>query len=134
MARFMALDPSAVSRLLKGERKMSAEDQDQFSAFLGVGLAEVATRRRGGSMGFAEAKQEAYASGSPALDPSVKMFTENDIIYRDGKRWVEASDGTLLELHPAFGCMKGTVTIMPDVDLTAPMDWEEEWGEKLYNE
>ncbi|MCL6709206.1 helix-turn-helix domain-containing protein [Pseudomonas sp. R2.Fl] len=133
MARFMGLDPSAVSRMLKGERKMSAEEQDQISAFLGVGLAEVATRRRGGSMGFAETKQEAYASGSgsPALDPSVKMFTEADIIYKDGKRWMETSDGTLLELHPAFGCMKGTMTIPDDLDLTAPAD--PDWG-KVYED
>lgn len=62
------------------------------------------------------------------------MFTENDIIYKDGKRYMETEDGELLELHPAFGCMKGTITVMPGVDLTAPMDWEVEWGEKLYNE
>lgn len=136
MARFMKLDPSAVSRMLKGERKMSAEEQDQISDFLGVGLEEVAIRRRGKQTGFGEKKQEAYAQdvGRSALEPPVEMFTEADIIHKDGKRWMEAPDGTLIELHPAFGCMKGTITVMPGVDLTAPMDWDEEWGEKLYNE
>ena len=47
---------------------------------------------------------------------------------------METEDGTLVELHPIFGCMEGTITVMPGVDLTAPMDWDEEWGEKLYNE
>ncbi|MGK9050573.1 helix-turn-helix domain-containing protein [Neorhizobium petrolearium] len=136
LARFMALDPSAVSRMLKGERKMSAEEQDQISAFLGVGLEEVATHRRGEHAGFSEKKQEAYAPDLNPMppEPPVKMFAEADIIHQDGKRWMENEDGDLIELHPAYGCMKGTITVMPGVDLTAPMDWDEEWGEKLYNE
>lgn len=135
MARFMEIDPSAVSRMLNGERKMSAEEQDQISAFFGVGIEEVAAHRRGEVAGFGEKKQAAYeADASSAAEPPVTMFTVDDIIYKDGKRWMELEDGSLLELHPAYGCMAGTMTIMPGVDLTAPMDWDEEWGEKLYNE
>ncbi len=138
MARFMGLDPSAVSRMLSGERKMSADEQDQIADYLGLPLEEVAAHRRGDASGFAEKKQAGYESGgtAPVLpeEPPVKMFTEDDVIYKDGKRWMELEDGTLIEVHPAWGCMKGTLTIMPGVDLTAPMDWDEEWGEKLYNE
>lgn len=138
MARFMGLDPSAVSRMLSGERKMSADEQDQVADYLSVPLVEVAARRRGDAAGFAEKKQAGYESGGTAPvspeEPPVKMFTEDDVIYKDGKRWMELEDGTLIEVHPAWGCMKGTLTIMPGVDLTAPMDWDEEWGEKLYNE
>ncbi|MEQ1406465.1 hypothetical protein ABK249_16155 [Neorhizobium sp. Rsf11] len=43
----------------------------------------------------------------------------------------EISDEDLPD-HPIFGCMEGTITIMPGADLTEPMDFE--WGEKLYNE
>jgi hypothetical protein len=32
--------------------------------------------------------------------------------------------------HPAFGCMQGTVTLPPDVDLTDPAD--PEWGRRAY--
>jgi transcriptional regulator with XRE-family HTH domain len=132
MARFMGLDPSAVSRMLNGERKMSADEQDDVAAFLGINLELVAAHRRGQVSGFGESKQETY---DPAPDAApVKMFTKDDIIYKDGKRWMEMADGTLVELHPIFGCMDGTITVMPGVDLTAPMDWDEEWGEKLYNE
>jgi len=135
LARFMGLDPSAVSRMLKGERKMSADEQDQISNFLGVNLEEIAMRRRGEYAGFGESKQDAYnVADMPAYpeSPPVKMFTEEDIIYKDGKRYMETSEGELLELHPIFGCMKGTITIMPGVDLTEPMDFE--WSGKLYNE
>lgn len=74
------------------------------------------------------------SQSTPPELPLTKMFTEDDIIYKDGKRYMETEEGKLLELHPIFGCMKGTITVMPGVDLTAPMDWDEEWGEKLYNE
>lgn len=34
--------------------------------------------------------------------------------------------------HPAIGAMKGMITVMPGVDLTAPVD--PEWIERLYDE
>lgn len=120
MARFMNLDPSAVSRMLSGERKMSAEEQDDIAAFLGADLLEVAAHRRGEVLGFGEAKQEAY------VPEPVKMFTKDDVIYKDGKRYMELDDGTLQEIHPMFGCMEGTMIIPDDLDLTAPAD--PDWG------
>lgn len=134
LARYMLLDPSAVSRMLNGDRKMSADEQDGVAAFLCLSLEEVAARRRGDTAGFSENTQADYQAESIPPQPTVKMFTADDIIYKDGKRWMELEDGTLLELHPIYGCMEGTLTIMPGVDLTAPMDWDEAWGEKLYNE
>jgi transcriptional regulator with XRE-family HTH domain len=133
LGRFMNIDASAASRMLKGERKMSADEQDRIAAFLGVSLEEVAAHRRGEHSGFAERKQEAYQSGGGAAmpEPPVKMFTEADIVYKDGKRWMEAQDGRLIELHPAFGCMKGTMTVPEDLDLTAPAD--PDWG-KVYED
>lgn len=134
LARFLKVDPSAVSRMLKGERKMSAEEQDQVAAFFGISVEEVAARRRGEPLGFSESKQEPYLAGGGARkdEPAMKMFTEADVIHKDGKRWMEGPDGRLLELHPAFGCMAGTMTIPDDLDLTAPIDVE--WSDKLYNE
>ncbi len=125
LARFMDLDPSAVSRMLSGERKMSAEEQDDIAAFLGANLDDVAAHRRGGIAGFAESKQEAY------VPEPMKMFTKDDVIYKDGKRYMETADGQLLELHPIFGCMEGTMTIPDDLDLTAPVD--PDWG-KVYDD
>ena len=134
LARFMGLDASAVSRMLKGERKMSADEQDRISNFLGINLEEIAARRRGDHAGLGENKQAAYTAGEgtgQAETAPVKMFTEADIIYKDGKRWMETEDGELLELHPAFGCMKGAMTIPEDLDLTAPAD--PDWG-RVYDD
>jgi hypothetical protein len=95
-------------------------------------LGEVAARRRGEGAGFGEKKQAGYqAEFDGNCTPAVKMFTEDDIIYKDGKRWMELDDGTLIELHPAYGCMKGTMTIPDDLDLTAPAD--PDWG-KVYDD
>ena len=133
LARFMGLDPSAVSRMLKGERRMSADEQDDVSNFLGVNLEEIAIHRRGLAGGFGENTQSGYSAdgGTPGSVPSSdRWFTQEDIIYKDGKRWMEGRNGELVELHPAFGCMRGTITVMPGVDLTEPMDFE--WSDELY--
>jgi len=132
LARFMQMDAAAVSRMLNGQRGMSAAEQDKVAAFLGIGLSEVAAHRGGLQAGFSENQQEAYTA-EPAPSPEEKMFTEADIVYKDGQRWFQGPDG-LLPLHPIYGCMKGTMTVLDDVDLTVPIDWEYEWGEKLYNE
>ncbi|TCQ10128.1 helix-turn-helix protein [Rhizobium sp. PP-F2F-G36] len=119
LARFLGLDPSAVSRMLKGERKMTAEEQDQIAAFLDVGIIDVAAHRRGDSQsvheyGFRESIQQAYVpQGGQTSRVSL----------------VEPADPAFV--HPAFGCMIGTMTVPGDLDLTAPMDVE--WSDTLYN-
>lgn len=134
LARFMRIDASAVSRMLRGERKMSADEQDQVAAFLELSLEDVAQHRRVNPDGFGEGKQKGYAVGALAGSPAeseVRMVTEADIVWRDDRRFIEAGDGELVELHPAFGCMKGTMTIPDDLDLTAPAD--PDWG-KVYED
>ncbi|MFD2057206.1 hypothetical protein ACFSQT_30230 [Mesorhizobium calcicola] len=67
---------------------------------------------------------------------SVNIAGENLVFRRakGPKGFAEAAqaeiDGTLSR-HPIFGCMKGTLTIIPDVDLTEPAD--PDWG-KVYED
>jgi len=132
LAKFMQMDPAAVSRMLNGQRNMSADEQDHIARFLGVDLQEIALHRGGLKAGFEEEKQDAYvADTSFAPVEEVAMFTAGAIIFKEGQRWIEGPDG-LLPLHPIFGCMKGTMNIPADLDLTAPIDFE--WSDKLYNE
>lgn len=42
-----------------------------------------------------------------------------------------AFDATVEVRHPAFGCMKGTVTLRSDVDLTEPAD--PDWGRRAWS-
>jgi len=131
LGRYLGLHKSAVSKLLSGQRDMTASEQDQVADYLGVGIAQIAAHRGVVQTGFGERKQENYETSATAPEPEMKMFTEADIIFKDGKRWMQGPDG-LIPLHPIFGCMKGTLTTAPGVDLTEPMDFE--WGGELYNE
>jgi hypothetical protein len=63
--------------------------------------------------GFAEMKQQGFKP-SPAKGPPLETLGDKTP-YR----------------HPAWGAMKGMITILPDVDLTAPayVDWKKLYGE-----
>jgi transcriptional regulator with XRE-family HTH domain len=129
MARELGLDPSAVSRMLRGERKMSAEEQDRIAAYLAVPLAVVAARRRGEVAGFAEEGQEGYVPNAPQADLE-KTKTQSAAPWD-----VDPLEGLNLEATNFYdrvrGCMKGTITIAPGVDLTEPTD--PEWA-KVYDD
>ena len=129
MARMLGLDPSAVSRMLRGERKMSAEEQDGIAAYLGLPLSVVAARRRGEMAGFAEEGQEGYVPNAPQADLAKTK-------RRSATPWdADPLDGLNLEATNFYdrvrGCMKGTITIAPGVDLTEPAD--PEWA-KVYDD
>ena len=116
MARTLGLDPSSVSRMLRGERKMTADEQDGIAAYLGVPLTDVAARRRGEVAGFAERGQEPLKmdeNGPPDAGIGAEPAPGDNFYDR------------------IRGCMKGTVTIAPGVDLTAPVD--PEWA-KVYDD
>ena len=62
--------------------------------------------------GFGEMNQSEFAAPIPVL--GTKSETTNKAPYR----------------HPAWGGMKGMITLLPDVDLTAPAyeDWKKLYG------
>ena len=111
---------------------MSAAEQDRLSAFLEVTLAEIAMHRGIPQPGFGETNQEGYSAEARFdVSPETRMFTEADIIYEDGKRWIQGPDG-LLPLDPLFGCMKGSPLLPDDLDPTMLIEFE--WSGKLYHE
>lgn len=122
MARALGLDPSAASRMLRGERKMSAEEQDGIAAYLGISLSEVAARRRGEVNGFGEKGQEDYHS-NPVRKIDVDL--PGDVVAS------KDDEAGISFYERVRGCMKGTITIMPGTDLTAPAD--PEWA-KVYDD
>ena len=120
MARTLGLDPSSLSRMLRGERRMTADEQDGIAAYLGVSLLEVAEHRRGEGRGFAERGQEPLArDGGEAIARGKGKQDDVDV----------AVTGNFLDR--IRGRMKGTVTIAPGVDLTAPVD--PEWA-RVYDD
>jgi transcriptional regulator with XRE-family HTH domain len=121
MARVLGLDPSGVSRMLRGERKMSADEQDGIADYLGVSIVEVAARRRGESAGFGEQAQEA-----------LKMDTEGAGAVVQAGNGSDAEAATSVSLFDRLRSkMAGTVTIPPGVDVTKPAD--PEWA-RVYDD
>ncbi|MDX3925052.1 MAG: helix-turn-helix transcriptional regulator [Shinella sp.] len=115
LGRFMNIDAGAASRMLNGQRNMSAKEQDQVAQFLEVSIEDVAVHRNSSRGGFAETKQTDFIDTEPSSPKKEAGFS-----------------GDKPKRHPVFGCMKGTMTIPDDLDLTAPIDVE--WSSKLYNE
>ena len=128
MAKALGLNASAVSRMLRGERKMSAEEQDGIADYLGVSVLEVASRRRGEGVGFAERGQEPFSTdGERPLHAS-----EGHRVKADAEAPSDTNPTGADNFYDRIrGCMKGTVTIPPGVDLTAPAD--PDWG-KVYDD
>jgi hypothetical protein len=63
--------------------------------------------------GFGEMKQPEFTA--PVSGKAAKPASQDKTPYR----------------HPAWGAMKGMITLLPDVDLTAPSydDWKTLYGE-----
>ncbi|MBB3975390.1 transcriptional regulator with XRE-family HTH domain [Rhizobium azooxidifex] len=126
MARAMGLDPSSLSRMLRGERRMTADEQDGIAAYLGVSLLEVAAHRRGERQGFAEEGQEALKTDADRGSASMPEGGRGTV---GGRTESEAEPDNFYDR--VRGCMKGTVTIPEGVDLTEPTD--PEWA-KVYDD
>lgn len=111
LAKAMGLDPSALSRIVSGERSLKAGEQDAMAALLGVSIDDIAVHRNSdvAQEGFSEMQQ---AELKPPVKAAVGQAKQP---YR----------------HPAWGALKGMITIPPDVDLTEPSypDWKKLYGE-----
>lgn len=114
LAADLGMDASAVSRMFNGQRNMTAEEQDRIAGRLGVSLSDIAAHRGAAKGGFAEMAQVEYeAQGETATGKRLKGQKDP---YR----------------HPIFGCMAGTVTIMPGVDLTESLVTDDDIDLGLY--
>jgi hypothetical protein len=54
----------------------------------------------------------------------LRRCTDSEIPMTVNQVETQADDKLTEKMHPIFGCLKGTVTLAPGVDLTDP-----EWGE-----
>ena len=116
LARNMAIDPSALSRALNSQRKLKPEEISRLSEILGHPAARILEHITvGQSEGFAEMPQPKL--GTPALSPAPADAQPMPPV---GK-----------VQHPAFGALKGMITLLPSVDYTEPAD--PEWG-KVYED
>ncbi len=118
VARRMPMEASALSRSLNSDRKLKPTEIRRLAEILGRPTAEVLERvalpaeARIEEEGFGEMKQSDFTRHPMSAD---KAASPSKTPYR----------------HPAWGAMKGMITLLPDVDLTAPAyeDWKKLYGE-----
>ncbi len=119
MARRMGLAPSALSRALSGARHFKAAEIGQIAAILQVSEAELLdrivdrkTRTHPGRPAFPAAD-----AGMGAMEEQA-AFTERPGMKHKDEDYIVPPRGA----DPLFGCLAGSLTLVPGVDYAAPAD------------
>lgn len=116
----MGLAPSALSRALRGARHFKAAEIKRMAAILRVSEAEVLDRM-----------VEKPARAEPAKIPprTGAGVMEGQAAFADRFEMKDENDAYIVPprgADPLFGCVAGSLTLLPDVDYAAPAepDWE----------
>jgi transcriptional regulator with XRE-family HTH domain len=116
MASRMNIHYSALSRTLNGERRMQVDEIRKIAEILDRQESEI-LMHLGSSNDVARLSERGPRSG----------FREEQMDFNNapdmtGEEYVVPPRGA----DPLFGCMAGTLTLLPDIDYTAPAD--PDWG------
>ena len=143
MAKRLNIHYSALSRTLNGERRMQVDEIRRIAEILGKSERAVSAHvgsafdrsaenasvpaLRGKSAGKrARAKSSGRHPGFGFMEGQVAFKDALDMNSED-EEYIVPPRGA----DPLFGCMAGTLTLLPDVDYTAPAD--PDWG-KVYDD
>jgi len=135
VAKLMEMDPSALSRALDGIRAIKAPEVRRLAEALCLPEADV--------LAHVGRPNNAKAKGSTAgasvadrvgaeLSERLPGLMEEQVGFKaelenENDPYVVPPQGA----DPLFGCIAGTLTLLPDVDYTAPAD--PDWG-KAYDD
>jgi transcriptional regulator with XRE-family HTH domain len=133
MADRLDMHYSALSRTLNGERRMQVDEMRKIAEIFGRPESEILVHydfpaaeklgAQGSDHSFGEFAGN--ARGSPGLMEGQVDF--KDDMSGNKEEYIVPPRGA----DPLFGCMAGTLTLLPDVDYTEPAD--PEWG-KVYDD
>ncbi|MES0035587.1 helix-turn-helix domain-containing protein [Mesorhizobium sp. M0046] len=116
MAGRMNIHYSALSRTLNGERRMQVDEIRKIAEILDRQESEILVHL-GSSNDGARLSEPGRRSGFRE-----EQMDFNNAADMTGEEYVVPPRGA----DPLFGCMAGTLTLLPDVDYTAPAD--PDWG------
>jgi transcriptional regulator with XRE-family HTH domain len=143
VARRMGVDKSAVSLALDGRRQFKLSDIDKIATILGATLDEVTNHaksipkkagprkkdRKGAPMmdavGTSDQSETALPEKAGFMEEQTEFFGAANIMdelngFAESPKHTDL--GRSARPHPLFGCLKGVITLLPDVDLTEPAD------------
>ncbi|MGX8012118.1 helix-turn-helix domain-containing protein [Mesorhizobium sp. ORM8.1] len=123
MASSMNMHYSALSRTLSGERRMQVDEIRRIAEIFGQPISEILAHL--GSSGGHQ------STGDAGLRQG---FMEDKVGFKNASVMSGNSEDYIVpprDADPLFGCMAGTLTLLPDVDYTAPAD--PDWG-KVYDD
>ncbi|MDG4881815.1 helix-turn-helix transcriptional regulator [Mesorhizobium sp. WSM4884] len=121
MAGRMGMHYSALSRTLSGERRMQVDEIRKIAEIFDQPVSEILVHL-GSSGAPVDAKPRAAQESRPGFAEGHMDFNDTDA----NEDYIVPPPGA----DPLFGCMAGTLKLLPDVDYTAPAD--PDWG-KVYD-
>jgi transcriptional regulator with XRE-family HTH domain len=123
MAARMNMHYSALSRTLNGERRMQVDEIRKIAEIFDQPVSEVWAH-----LGSSMSRQNAEDTGRrPGFMEGQMDFEKTTDMNGNSEEYIVPPRGA----DPLFGCMTGTLTLLPDVDYTAPAD--PDWG-KVYDD
>ncbi|WP_149791101.1 helix-turn-helix transcriptional regulator [Mesorhizobium sp. NFR06] len=121
MASRMGMHYSALSRTLNGERRMQVDEIRKIAEIFDRPVSEILVHL-GSSSDPADRKHRAADESEPGFMEGHMDFNDTDV----KEDYIVPPAGA----DHLFGCMAGTLKLLPDVDYTAPA--EPDWG-KVYD-
>lgn len=119
VAKKMGLDPSALSRALNGQRGIKTDEIVKIAAILNEPVSAV--------VAHLYMRSDTEVSAIPTSKPHLGAgFMEAQLDFKDTSGGNEERIVAPRGADPLFGCMADTLTLLPDVDYTAPAD--PDWG------
>ncbi|MEI5681311.1 MULTISPECIES: helix-turn-helix domain-containing protein [unclassified Mesorhizobium] len=108
VAKLMDVDPSALSRVFNGKRRIQVDEIGKIATILNESKSAVLAHIEVG--------------GAPELSATSSALMD------DGLRGGPADKASTRGRHPGFGFMKGQIIIQDGFDVTKPFD-DEAWDE-----
>ncbi|TPI47074.1 helix-turn-helix transcriptional regulator [Mesorhizobium sp. B2-9-1] len=122
MAVRLGMHYSALSRTFNGERRMQVDEIRKIAEVFDRPVSEILVHL-GSSSDPADAKPRPALESEPGfMEGHVDFNNDTDV----KENYVVPPPGA----DPLFGCMAGTLKLLPEVDYTAPAD--PDWG-KVYD-
>lgn len=131
MAPLIGVHFTALSRTLNGERKLQIDEARKIAEVFRKPVDEIlahsgsSSTRRGS--GDERARKKLPENVSPGFMEAQVNFQDPSPADDQHEEYVVPPTGS----DPLFGCMAGTLTLLPHVDYTAPAD--PDWG-KVYDD